>query len=153
MKTNIFGVCNFCKTNPRLSYGYRCRECLREYAQIYRKENCKYQNEHRRKAYAVRRQKMTPQQKKKFNENVRKYIKLRIEKMTHQQKEEYKDRRKNKYYPKRNKIAEKNYQRNYHWKLRLDIISAYGGKCKCCGETTPEFLSLEHSKGDGQIHA
>lgn len=27
---------------------------------------------------------------------------------------------------------------------RLKFISMYGGKCACCGETTMEFLSLDH---------
>ncbi len=30
-------------------------------------------------------------------------------------------------------------------KLRREIISAYGGKCACCGESFQEFLSIDHT--------
>lgn len=35
---------------------------------------------------------------------------------------------------------------NREWweQLRRDVITGYGGKCACCGESTPEFLSLDH---------
>ena len=32
-------------------------------------------------------------------------------------------------------------------RLRLEMIAALGGKCACCGETHPQFLTLEHVKG------
>jgi len=34
-------------------------------------------------------------------------------------------------------------------KLRDEFIEAYGGKCKCCGETEPRFLCLDHINRDG----
>lgn len=37
-------------------------------------------------------------------------------------------------------------------KLRSDVIDAYGGKCACCGEVQPEFLSLDHVNNDGAAH-
>lgn len=37
-------------------------------------------------------------------------------------------------------------------KLRLEAIEAYGGKCNCCGELTPEFLHLDHVLNDGAEH-
>lgn len=38
-------------------------------------------------------------------------------------------------------------------KSKLELIEAYGGKCKCCGEDAPEFLTLDHQiKGDGPQH-
>ena len=33
--------------------------------------------------------------------------------------------------------------------LRLEIVAAYGGKCECCGETEPRFLTIDHVAGDG----
>ena len=33
--------------------------------------------------------------------------------------------------------------------IRLEMICAYGGKCVCCGEQEPRFLTLEHKLGDG----
>lgn len=38
-------------------------------------------------------------------------------------------------------------------KLRDEVIAAYGGpRCVCCGETTPEFLQLDHTNNDGGEH-
>lgn len=31
-------------------------------------------------------------------------------------------------------------------RLRLEFLSAFGGKCSCCGESHPYFLTLEHVK-------
>lgn len=37
--------------------------------------------------------------------------------------------------------------------LRDLVFNAYGGYvCKCCGETTPEFLTLDHINNDGAEH-
>ena len=38
------------------------------------------------------------------------------------------------------------------WKLKLEIINAYGGKCECCGENNVEFLSIDHINGNGKKH-
>lgn len=40
----------------------------------------------------------------------------------------------------------------YRDALKNDWLAAYGGKCSCCGETIPEFLTVEHLKGDGKVH-
>jgi hypothetical protein len=42
--------------------------------------------------------------------------------------------------------------KEFRWKLRLEIIEAYGGKCACCGETIPEFLTVDHIDGRGAEH-
>ena len=34
--------------------------------------------------------------------------------------------------------------------LRREVIEAYGGRCACCGETTIEFLELDHVHNDGK---
>lgn len=36
--------------------------------------------------------------------------------------------------------------------VRAEVLSAYGGKCQCCGETQPEFLSIDHVNNDGAKH-
>src|SRR3990167_9777047 len=36
--------------------------------------------------------------------------------------------------------------------LRLEAIAAYGGKCRCCGETEEKFLTLDHINGGGKQH-
>ena len=37
-------------------------------------------------------------------------------------------------------------------KLKLTVIAGYGGKCVCCGERHPDFLTLDHKKGRGNSH-
>lgn len=36
--------------------------------------------------------------------------------------------------------------------LRTQLLDFLGGKCFCCGETTPEFLTLDHIHGGGRYH-
>lgn len=38
------------------------------------------------------------------------------------------------------------------WKIKTDTISAYGGKCSCCGETELRFLTIDHMEGNGREH-
>jgi hypothetical protein len=33
---------------------------------------------------------------------------------------------------------------------RLLVLAAYGGKCACCGEEHPSFLSMDHINGGGK---
>jgi len=40
----------------------------------------------------------------------------------------------------------------YKDRTRAEMLAAYGGACECCGETTPEFLQLDHINGDGAAH-
>ncbi len=43
--------------------------------------------------------------------------------------------------------------RAYWAKLKDDAIMAYGGyQCRCCGETEPKFLNLDHVFNDGSAH-
>lgn len=42
--------------------------------------------------------------------------------------------------------------KRYRRKLKLAVIAGYGGKCSCCGETEPDFLTVEHKNGDGKAH-
>ena len=37
-------------------------------------------------------------------------------------------------------------------RLRRAVLAAYGGKCACCGEATPEFLGIDHVNNDGEAH-
>lgn len=34
----------------------------------------------------------------------------------------------------------------------LEFVAAYGGRCFCCGETEPMFLSIDHVNGGGLLH-
>lgn len=37
-------------------------------------------------------------------------------------------------------------------KIRAEFIAAYGGKCACCGEGHPEFLTLDHIGGRTELN-
>jgi hypothetical protein len=36
--------------------------------------------------------------------------------------------------------------------IKEKVINGYGGKCKCCGETLLDFLTIDHINNDGAIH-
>ena len=42
--------------------------------------------------------------------------------------------------------------RNYINKLKEEMFNLYGNKCECCGETTKEFLTIDHINGGGGKH-
>ncbi len=46
----------------------------------------------------------------------------------------------------------KAHQQAYFRKLRARVLEGYGGRCVCCGETTPEFLAIDHINSDGNKH-
>ena len=47
----------------------------------------------------------------------------------------------------------KNAAARKRWKqIRAEVIAGYGGKCVCCGETTNEFLAIDHINGRGKEH-
>lgn len=39
------------------------------------------------------------------------------------------------------------YGRGVRARLRSEVLAAYGGKCACCGESNPIFLTLDHVNG------
>ena len=41
---------------------------------------------------------------------------------------------------------------SYYRKLRSDVLSNYGGKCACCGESEFDFLQIDHVNGGGNVH-
>lgn len=46
--------------------------------------------------------------------------------------------------------SEERRRRESSRRLREAAISAYGGKCACCGEWRYEFLTIDHIYGDGR---
>jgi len=42
--------------------------------------------------------------------------------------------------------------RRYRRKLKLMILSHYGGRCTCCGETNLDVLTIDHINNDGAEH-
>jgi hypothetical protein len=43
-------------------------------------------------------------------------------------------------------------QRKAYAAMRLEVLARYGGRCRCCGEQTPEFLAIDHVGGTGAEH-
>ena len=41
--------------------------------------------------------------------------------------------------------------RNTDRRLRESVIDGYGGACRCCGETTYAFLTIDHVDGGGSV--
>lgn len=39
--------------------------------------------------------------------------------------------------------------KNWRYRLRVQLLETYGGKCACCGEEYVEFLTLDHVYGGG----
>ena len=53
----------------------------------------------------------------------------------------------------RNRESNDVYNRRYREKLRDAAFEAYGGyRCSCCGEKHKEFLTFDHTDGDGADH-
>jgi hypothetical protein len=47
----------------------------------------------------------------------------------------------------------KTYRRERQQQIRDECFKAYGGyRCKCCGETEPRFMTIDHVNNDGAIH-
>lgn len=44
------------------------------------------------------------------------------------------------------------YHAEYNRRLKQDTVKAYGGACACCGESTFEFLAVDHINGGGRQH-
>ena len=42
--------------------------------------------------------------------------------------------------------------KTYRWRIKLEVLTAYGGACTCCGERRPEFLCIDHVNKDGAKH-
>lgn len=42
--------------------------------------------------------------------------------------------------------------RAYARRLRDAVLTGYGGACACCGESTPQFLAVDHIHNDGAAH-
>jgi hypothetical protein len=69
---------------------------------------------------------------------------------------EYYYRKKTELLPKMKEFREKNaerlrkYFREHHFEEKLQAFAAYGGRCACCGEIEPTFLSIDHINGNGR---
>lgn len=58
-------------------------------------------------------------------------------------------------YYRSNKEKLNEYQKQHSREKRLEVLKHYGGdppKCECCGETTVEFLGIDHLNTTGHVH-
>ncbi len=62
----------------------------------------------------------------------------------------YREAAKEKYWRNKEKLLAQQAERLR--KLRSDALKEYGEKCVCCGETTQEFLQIDHVNGSGLAH-
>lgn len=42
--------------------------------------------------------------------------------------------------------------REFYLRRKVAVLAAYGGRCKCCGESRHPFLTIDHVFGDGAKH-
>ena len=40
----------------------------------------------------------------------------------------------------------------YRQRIRSEVLTAYGGRCACCGESEHRFLAIDHVNGGGTKH-
>lgn len=50
------------------------------------------------------------------------------------------------------KVAANEASKKSQHSIKIDVISHYGGKCACCGESGLVFLCVDHIDGDGAEH-
>ena len=55
------------------------------------------------------------------------------------------------YSRKRDNKDQSKYLNDWGRRNRIRVLEHYGNKCVCCGETTYEFLTLDHKNNDGAI--
>lgn len=51
----------------------------------------------------------------------------------------------------KNKNKQRIYYSEYRDKIKVEMITAYGGKCLHCGESDPIVLSIDHIFNDGHV--
>lgn len=116
------------------------REKAREYQRVWRAKHPKQARETQRKwiernrehFYALQR-KWNKEHTEKVKESREKYRLAHPEDANEQAKHYRKTHRE---------------QRSSHYKLTRDFVLAhYGNKCSCCGESTREFLGIDHING------
>lgn len=136
-------TCSKCKQNLLIERFYKnkqtqklypkCKDCLNKYSHElylrnaeYRKRMCEYSKQYARShPEATRRH--VDQYAKTHPEAIRAYRKR---------------------YAREHPEISARYNRS----LRTDVMQAYGGKCTCCGETTIDFLTLDHINNNGAEH-
>src|ERR1039457_2632877 len=71
---------------------------------------------------------------------------------THLEKERERSRAYMRAWATRDPVGKRAYAVANRRRVRLAVFAAYGGKCACCGESTYEFLTIDHINGGGREH-
>ena len=113
-------------------------------------ERCKAYAELHREELTIKRHEYYLKNRDSFLSKRKEYYQNNREQISEYQKEY---RKKNKPDKKRIRDPEKRkvYSKRARTKLWLDAI-AFFGPCACCGESTREFLSVDHINGNGGEH-
>lgn len=105
-----------------------------------------------------------PKQRRYSSEYWKSYYKKNAEKLKekarktyhNQTKKQKLERNKKEREQRKNNIADRarqyRNQKKYRQKLKLEIITFYGGKCNCCGISELEFLTIDHIDQSGAEH-
>jgi hypothetical protein len=94
--------------------------------------------------------------KERKKENDRKYQKANVEEKNRYNREYYKLnhetlRKKDNESRLANKDRHNMARKEYKSKLKSEVFNAYGNRCKCCGETRQELLTIDHIFNDGNL--
>lgn len=110
------------------------RAYQRAYAKKWRADNLEKCRETDRRSYYKNRDKRTAKSRKWNKENP--------ERRCINQQEYYK----------RHYEYQRAWARNKYKEVRRIVLEHYGNKCKCCGESHPHFLAIDHINGGGTQH-
>jgi len=127
-------ICRKCNLEKPLQEFTKAKTCDGGYSYVCRKCTNLYQKEY----YKI------PRNKTSRLKQCKKYRKTHRRKLS-QYNKEYLSRPDIKL-----RVVEKNRKRNL--KLKTEVISHYGERCACCGESNLAFLSIDHLNGGGVKH-
>jgi len=116
-----------------MSYYSECKKCRREISDNYVNRNSEKVKKVAQKYYQTFKERISIVHKKYYYKDLEKTRTIKA-------KSAYKHQ------TKRNEIV-----RNKSKEMRKTFLEMYGNKCACCGETTYEFLTLEHKNGQRGI--
>lgn len=96
----------------------------------------KYQDSHREQILETQR---------RYRETNKERISNQTKKRRQEDPERFRENARRAYIKHKDKKAE--YQHTLRKKYKDLFLEMYGGACSCCGETVPDFLTIEHKKG------
>lgn len=114
------------------------REERREYMKQWRESNPDKEQKYREAQIGARKE----YHRQYFQEN-KERLREQKQEYYHKHKEYFKDKSREHYERNKERLLQR--QRE----MRLNIVKHYGAVCVCCGETTLEFLAIDHKNNDG----